>query len=139
MSVFSLVPHLNPAFCPSGTKRKSERSDSQDLKRLRPSSRQAPSRSSSSNKRTSGPPLSSSKKTVSSPRGRHATATNYSHEYYDERKGHRGGREATRSRGGEDLRGRESQRGMESLNQVPLIVLHGLMVSLFQISALPYH
>ncbi|XP_075885124.1 YTH domain-containing protein 1 [Nelusetta ayraudi] len=104
-----------------GTKRKSERSESQELKRLRPSSRQAPSRSLSSNKRSSGPPLSSSssssKNTGSSPRGRHAATSGYSHEYYDERKGHRGSREATRSRGGEEPRGRESQRGVEALNQ----------------------
>lgn len=109
---------------PSGTKRKSERSESQELKRLRPSSRQAPSRSLSSNKRSSGPPLSSSssssKNTGSSPRGRHAATSGYSHEYYDERKGHRGSREATRSRGGEEPRGRESQRGVEALNQVPV-------------------
>lgn len=113
---------LIQTFCPmSGTKRKSERSDSQDLKRLRPSSRQASTRSSSSNKRASGPPLSSSsKKASSSPRGRHAGATNtgYCHEYYEERKGRRGAREVTRSRGGEDLRRRESQRGLEGLSQV---------------------
>uniref|UniRef100_A0A665TXH3 YTH domain-containing family protein n=1 Tax=Echeneis naucrates TaxID=173247 RepID=A0A665TXH3_ECHNA len=83
-----------------GTKRKSDRSDSHDLKRLRPSSSHATSRSSSNNKRGLGPPLSSSKKSASSPRGRH-TATGYRHEYYDERKGRRGAREATRSRGEE--------------------------------------
>ncbi|XP_054875427.1 YTH domain-containing protein 1 isoform X2 [Amphiprion ocellaris] len=96
-----------------GTKRKSERSDSQDLKRLRPSSSHAPSRSSSTNKRAPGPHLSSSKK-VLSPRGRHAAT--YRHEYYEERKGRRGTREATRSRG-DDGRRRESQRGLEGLSQ----------------------
>ncbi|CAK6982136.1 YTH domain-containing protein 1 isoform X2 [Scomber scombrus] len=101
-----------------GTKRKSERSDSQDLKRLRPSSGHAPSRSSSTNKRGAGAPLpsSSSKKVVSSPRGRPA-ATGYRQEYYDERKGRRVSREATRSRGGEEARRRESQRGLEGLSQ----------------------
>ncbi|XP_044188625.1 YTH domain-containing protein 1 isoform X1 [Thunnus albacares] len=102
-----------------GTKRKSERSDSQDLKRLRPSSSHTPSRSSSTNKRGPGAPLpssSSSKKVASSPRGRH-TATGYRHEYYEERKGRRVAREATRSRGGEDARRRESQRGLEGLSQ----------------------
>ncbi|XP_039470784.1 YTH domain-containing protein 1 isoform X2 [Oreochromis aureus] len=98
-----------------GTKRKSERSDSQDLKRLRSSSGHGTSRSSSSNKRAPGPSLSSSKK-VSSPRGRHSTT--YRHEYYDERKGRRGAREVTRSRGGEDARRRESQRGLEGLSQL---------------------
>uniref|UniRef100_A0A8C3FZ16 YTH domain-containing family protein n=1 Tax=Cyclopterus lumpus TaxID=8103 RepID=A0A8C3FZ16_CYCLU len=78
-----------------GTKRKSERSDSQDVKRLRPSTGHAPSRSSSTNKRAPGPPLSSSsssKKVVSSPRARHAAvaAAGYRHEYYEERKGRRG-------------------------------------------------
>ncbi|XP_071328277.1 YTH domain-containing protein 1 isoform X2 [Trachinotus anak] len=101
-----------------GTKRKSERSDNHDLKRLRPSSGHAPSRSSSTNKRALGPPLSSSsKKPASSPRGRHA-ATGYRHEYYEERKGRRGAREATRSRGGEDARRRDSQRSLESLSQM---------------------
>ncbi|XP_031177432.2 YTH domain-containing protein 1 isoform X2 [Sander lucioperca] len=91
-----------------GTKRKSERSDSRDLKRLRPSR-------SSSNKR--GPPLSSSsKKVASSPRARHAAAS-YRHEYYEERKGRRGAREVTRSRAGEDARRREAQRGLEALSQ----------------------
>ncbi|KAG7218996.1 hypothetical protein INR49_005896 [Caranx melampygus] len=101
-----------------GTKRKSERSDSHDLKRLRPSSSHGPSRSSSSNKRAPGPPpsSSSSKKTVSSPRGRHPP-TSYRHEYYDDRKGRRSTREATRSRGGEDARRRDSQRGQEGLSQ----------------------
>ncbi|GAA6233421.1 YTH domain-containing protein 1 isoform X1 [Lates japonicus] len=100
-----------------GTKRKSERSDSHDLKRLRPSSGHAPSRSSSANKRAQGPPLSSSsKRTASSPRGRHA-AGGYRHEYYEERKGRRGAREATRSRGGEDARRRDSQRGLDGLSQ----------------------
>uniref|UniRef100_A0A665TXD3 YTH domain-containing family protein n=1 Tax=Echeneis naucrates TaxID=173247 RepID=A0A665TXD3_ECHNA len=98
-----------------GTKRKSDRSDSHDLKRLRPSSSHATSRSSSNNKRGLGPPLSSSKKSASSPRGRH-TATGYRHEYYDERKGRRGAREATRSRG-EEVRRRDSQRGLDSLSQ----------------------
>lgn len=101
-----------------GTKRKSERSDSQDLKRLRPSSGHTPSRSSSTNKRGPGAPLpssSSSKKVASSPRGRHAAA-GYRHEYYEERKGRRVTREATRSRG-EDTRRRESQRGLEGLSQ----------------------
>ncbi|XP_029371544.1 YTH domain-containing protein 1 isoform X2 [Echeneis naucrates] len=99
-----------------GTKRKSDRSDSHDLKRLRPSSSHATSRSSSNNKRGLGPPLSSSKKSASSPRGRH-TATGYRHEYYDERKGRRGAREATRSRG-EEVRRRDSQRGLDSLSQL---------------------
>lgn len=102
-----------------GTKRKSERSDSQDLKRLRSSSSHVPSRSSSTNKRAPGPPLSSSsKKAVTSPRGRHSSAGGgYRHEYYEERKGRRGPREASRSRGAEDVRRRESQRGLESLSQ----------------------
>ncbi|XP_045898223.1 YTH domain-containing protein 1-like isoform X2 [Micropterus dolomieu] len=109
-----------------GTKRKSDRSDSQDLKRRRPSSGHAPSRSSSSNKRAPGPALSasSSKKVASSPRGRHtattsnaATGSSYHHEYYEERKARRGAREATRSRGGEDVRRRESPRGLEGLSQ----------------------
>lgn len=108
---------LSPHRCLSGTKRKSERSDSQDLKRLRSSSGHGTSRSSSSNKRAPGPSLSSSKK-ASSPRGRHSTT--YRHEYYDERKGRRGAREVTRSRGGEDARRRESQRGLEGLSQVLL-------------------
>lgn len=100
-----------------GTKRKSERRDSQDLKRPRPSSSHTPSRSSSTNKRGPGTPLSSSsKKALSSPRGRHAT-TGYRHEYYEERKGRRGAREVNRSRGGEDTRHRESQRGLEGLSQ----------------------
>ncbi len=87
---------------------------------VRPSSGHTPSRSSSSNKRTLGPPLSSSsKKVASSPRGRHAaSATSYRHEYYEERKGRRGPREATRNRGGEDVRRRESHRGLEALTQV---------------------
>ncbi|KAI3362528.1 hypothetical protein L3Q82_012827, partial [Scortum barcoo] len=108
----------NPPLCLSGTKRKSERSDSQDLKRLRPSSGHAPSRS-STNKRAPGPPLSSSsKKPVSSPHGgRHAASVSYRHEYYEERKSRRGSREATRSRGGEDVRRRESQRSLEGLSQ----------------------
>ncbi|XP_042365312.1 YTH domain-containing protein 1-like [Plectropomus leopardus] len=101
-----------------GTKRKSERSDSQDLKRLRPSTGHASSRSSSTIKRALGPPLSSSsKKVASSPRGRHAATTSYRHEYYEERKGRRGAREATRSRGGDDVRRRDSQRGLDCLSQ----------------------
>uniref|UniRef100_A0A3P9PTN4 YTH domain-containing family protein n=1 Tax=Poecilia reticulata TaxID=8081 RepID=A0A3P9PTN4_POERE len=80
-----------------GVKRKSERSDSQDVKRLRPSSGHAPSRS-------SGKRALSSKK-PSSPR-RHAAA--YHHEYYDERKGRRVAREGPRSRVTEDSRRRES-------------------------------
>ncbi|XP_058473695.1 YTH domain-containing protein 1 isoform X1 [Solea solea] len=100
-----------------GTKRKSERSDSHDLKRLRPSASHARSRS-SSNKRVPGPPLSSSKKTAPSPRGRHSTSSSYRHEYYDERKGRRGTREAPpRSRIREDARHRDSQRGLEVLPQ----------------------
>lgn len=118
---------FNSALCLSGTKRKSERSDSQDLKRLRPSSCHAPSRSSSTNKRAPGPPLSSSssKKVASSPRGRHAAATtsSYRHEYYEERKGRRGTREPARSRVGDEVRRRESQRGLEGLSQVFLILL----------------
>ncbi|CAB1415857.1 unnamed protein product [Pleuronectes platessa] len=100
-----------------GTKRKSERSNSHDLKRLRPSSGHAPSRSSSTNKRAPGPPLSSSKKTPSSPRGRHTASTGYRTEYYEERKSRRVSREATRSRGAEDARRREAQRGLEGLSQ----------------------
>ncbi|XP_040014219.1 YTH domain-containing protein 1 isoform X2 [Xiphias gladius] len=102
-----------------GTKRKSERTDSHDLKRLRPSSGHVPSRSSSTNKRAPGPPLSSSssKMTTSSPRGRHTAAGGYRNEYYEERKGRRGAREATRSRGGEDARRRDSQRGLKGLSQ----------------------
>ncbi|XP_068191148.1 YTH domain-containing protein 1 isoform X2 [Antennarius striatus] len=103
-----------------GTKRKSERSDSQDLKRLRSSSGHAPSRSSSSTKRGLGPHLSSSsKKVASSPRGRHTGSTtgSYRHDYYDERKGRRLTRETSSRRGGEDIRRRESQRGLESLSQ----------------------
>ncbi|XP_034457434.1 YTH domain-containing protein 1 isoform X2 [Hippoglossus hippoglossus] len=100
-----------------GTKRKSERSDSHDLKRLRPSSGHAPSRSSSNNKRAPGPPLSSSKKTPSSPRGRHTASTGYRNDYYEERKNRRVSREATRSRGAEDARRREAQRGLEGLSQ----------------------
>ncbi|XP_068560803.1 YTH domain-containing protein 1 isoform X2 [Cebidichthys violaceus] len=104
-----------------GTKRKSERSGSQDVKRLRPSTGHTPSRSSSTNKRAPGPLLSSSssssKKAPSSPRARHAAAS-YRHEYYEERKGRRGAREATRSRGGEEVRRRESQRGLETLSQL---------------------
>ncbi|KAM9306842.1 YTH domain-containing protein 1 [Pholidichthys leucotaenia] len=98
-----------------GAKRKSDRSDSQDLKRLRTSSSHATSRSSSSNKRAPGPHLSSSSsssKKPSSPRGRHA----YRHEYYEERKGRRGTREPPRSRG-EETRRRESHRGPEGLSQ----------------------
>ncbi|KAM7368485.1 hypothetical protein PAMP_012827 [Pampus punctatissimus] len=102
-----------------GTKRKSERSDSQELKRLRTSSGHTPSRSSSTNKRGPAAPLptstSSSKKVVSSPRGRHASG--YRHEYYEERKGRRVAREVTRSHGGEDTRRRESQRGLEGVSQ----------------------
>ncbi|TDH02510.1 hypothetical protein EPR50_G00173870 [Perca flavescens] len=91
-----------------GTKRKSERSDSRDLKRLRPSR-------SSSNKRA--PPLSSSsKKVASSPRARHAAAS-YRHEYYEERKGRRGAREVTRSRAAEEAHRREAPRGLEALSQ----------------------
>ncbi|XP_068430406.1 YTH domain-containing protein 1 isoform X2 [Clinocottus analis] len=102
-----------------GTKRKSERSGSQDVKRLRPSAGHTPSRSSSTNKRAPGPPLSSSsKKAASSPRARHAAATSYRQEYYEERKGRRGAREATRSRGGEEVRRRETQRGLEALSQL---------------------
>uniref|UniRef100_H3D6T5 YTH domain-containing family protein n=1 Tax=Tetraodon nigroviridis TaxID=99883 RepID=H3D6T5_TETNG len=71
-----------------GTKRKNEHSDSRDLKRPRPSSRQGPSRSSSNNKRSSAPAVA----TVGS--------TSYCQDYYDERKGRRGTREGTRSRGG---------------------------------------
>nr|XP_040053324.1 YTH domain-containing protein 1 isoform X2 [Gasterosteus aculeatus aculeatus] len=100
-----------------GTKRKSEGSGSQDLKRLRPSIGHAPSRSSSTNKRAPGAPLSSSKKVSSSPRARHAAPASFRHEYYEDRKGRRGAREATRSRGGEEVRRRESQRGVEGLSQ----------------------
>ncbi|XP_014876866.1 YTH domain-containing protein 1 isoform X2 [Poecilia latipinna] len=89
-----------------GVKRKSERSDSQDVKRLRPSSGHAPSRSSAKRALSSKKP--------SSPR-RHATA--YHHEYYEERKGRRGPREGPRSRGAEDDRRRESQRGVEALSR----------------------
>ncbi|XP_029025192.1 YTH domain-containing protein 1 isoform X2 [Betta splendens] len=96
-----------------GTKRKSERCDSQDLKRLRPSSGHASSRSTS--KRASGPLPTSSKKGGSSPRGRHALS--YRHEYYEERKVRRGAREVTRSRGADDARRRDSHRGLEGLTQ----------------------
>lgn len=95
-----------------GTKRKSERSDSQDRKRLRPSSGHAPSRSSASSKRGLGSSLSSKKV---SPRSRHAPS--YHHEYYEERKGRRGAREGPRSRGVEDGRRGESHRGLEGLSR----------------------
>uniref|UniRef100_A0A8C6K8W6 YTH domain-containing family protein n=1 Tax=Nothobranchius furzeri TaxID=105023 RepID=A0A8C6K8W6_NOTFU len=98
-----------------GTKRKSERSESRDLKRLRSSSGHTPSRSSSAVKRGLG--LSSKKS--SSPRSRHSTT--YRHDYYDERKGRQGSREGPRSRGGEDARRRESQRGLEGLSRVLLL------------------
>ncbi|XP_034048639.1 YTH domain-containing protein 1 isoform X3 [Thalassophryne amazonica] len=105
-----------------GTKRKSERSGSQDLKRLRPSTGHASSRPSSTSKRGPGPSTSSSsskKPVTSSPRGRHSsTATSYRHDYYDERKGRRGAREAPRSRVGEDTRRRHAHRSLESLNQL---------------------
>uniref|UniRef100_A0A1A8KUX7 YTH domain-containing family protein n=4 Tax=Nothobranchius TaxID=28779 RepID=A0A1A8KUX7_NOTKU len=94
-----------------GTKRKSERSESRDLKRLRSSSGHTPSRSSSAVKRGLG--LSSKKS--SSPRSRHSTT--YRHDYYDERKGRQGSREGPRSRGGEDARRRESQRVLEGLSR----------------------
>ncbi|MEQ2248357.1 hypothetical protein ILYODFUR_018353 [Ilyodon furcidens] len=100
-----------------GTKRKSERSGSQDLKRLRPSSGHAPSRSSASSKRGLGSSLSSKK--VSSPRSRHTTA--YHHDYYEERKRRRavreGAREGPRGRVAEEGRRRESQRGLEGLSR----------------------
>ncbi|KAM4527133.1 YTH domain-containing protein 1 isoform 2-T2 [Odontesthes bonariensis] len=95
-----------------GLKRKSDRSESQDLKRLRSSSGHTPSRS-SSNKRGPGSSLSSSKK-PSSPRGRHAAA--YRHDYYEERKGRQAAREGPRTRG-DDGRRRESQRALEGLSQ----------------------
>uniref|UniRef100_A0A3P9LCK4 YTH domain-containing family protein n=1 Tax=Oryzias latipes TaxID=8090 RepID=A0A3P9LCK4_ORYLA len=91
-----------------GTKRKSERSDSQDLKRLR-----LPSSHASSTKRGLGSSASSSKKS-SSPRGRPSAA--YRHDYYEERKRRRGSRDAVRSRRGEDGRRRDLQRGPD-LNQ----------------------
>ncbi|XP_029985582.1 YTH domain-containing protein 1 isoform X2 [Sphaeramia orbicularis] len=103
-----------------GTKRKSERSGSQDLKRPRTSSGHAPSRPSSTNKRGVGPPLTASTKkaVASSPRGRHsnAAAATYRHEYYDERKGRRGARDGVRTRGEETRRTRESGRSLD-LNQ----------------------
>uniref|UniRef100_A0A3B5KSJ7 YTH domain-containing family protein n=1 Tax=Xiphophorus couchianus TaxID=32473 RepID=A0A3B5KSJ7_9TELE len=71
-----------------GVKRKRERSESQDVKRLRPSSGHAPSRS-------SGKRALSSKK-ASSPR-RHTAA--YHHEYYEERKGRRPAREEEEEEG----------------------------------------
>lgn len=116
--------HPNLCFL-TGTKRKNEHSDIRDLKRPRPSSRQGPSRSSSNNKRSSGPHLSSSssKKLSSSPRGRHAGTSSYCHDYYDERKGRRGSRDGTRSRGGEDMRRRESHRGLESISQVSILLI----------------
>ncbi|KAJ4919642.1 hypothetical protein JOQ06_002083 [Pogonophryne albipinna] len=95
-----------------GTKRKSDRSDSRDLKRLRPSAGHAPSRS--SNKRASGLPPSSNKKTASSPRAR--PPASYRHEYYDEKKSRRGAREPIRSRG-EEPRRRETPRILEGLSQ----------------------
>uniref|UniRef100_G3PS49 YTH domain-containing family protein n=1 Tax=Gasterosteus aculeatus TaxID=69293 RepID=G3PS49_GASAC len=118
-----------------GTKRKSEGSGSQDLKRLRPSIGHAPSRSSSTNKRAPGAPLSSSKKVSSSPRARHAAPASFRHEYYEDRKGRRGAREATRSRGGEEVRRRESQRGVEGLSQVLLLILLEHSLSLFSPTA----
>ncbi|KAK1884311.1 YTH domain containing protein 1 [Dissostichus eleginoides] len=96
-----------------GTKRKSDRSDSRDPKRLRPSAGHAPSRS-SSNKRASGLPPSSNKKTASSPRAR--PPASYRHEYYDEKKSRRGAREPIRSRG-EEPRRRETPRILEGLSQ----------------------
>ncbi|XP_010764871.1 YTH domain-containing protein 1-like, partial [Notothenia coriiceps] len=94
------------------TKRKSDRSDSRDPKRLRPSAGHAPSRS--SNKRASGLPPSSIKKTASSPRAR--PPASYRHEYYDEKKSRRGAREPIRSRG-EEPRRRETPRILEGLSQ----------------------
>lgn len=100
---------LNPGSRLLGTKRKSERSDSQDLKRLR-----LPSSHASSTKRGLGSSASSSKKS-SSPRGRPSAA--YRHDYYEERKRRRDSRDAVRSRRGEDGRRRDLQRGPD-LNQV---------------------
>ncbi|RVE66215.1 hypothetical protein OJAV_G00124810 [Oryzias javanicus] len=90
-----------------GTKRKSERSDSQDVKRLR-----LPSSHASSTKRSLG--SSASSKKSSSPRGRPSAV--YRHDYYEERKRRRGSRDGVRSRRGEEGRRRDFQRGPE-LNQ----------------------
>ncbi|XP_038127912.1 YTH domain-containing protein 1 [Cyprinodon tularosa] len=96
-----------------GTKRKSECSNSQDMKRLRPSLGRTSSRSSASTKRGVSSSLSSKK--VSSPRSRHATT--YHHSYYEDRKSRRGAREGPRGRAPEEGRRREPQRGLESLSQ----------------------
>ncbi|XP_077353109.1 YTH domain-containing protein 1 [Festucalex cinctus] len=92
-----------------GTKRKSERSECHERKRLRGSSAHAPSRSSSANKRGSGAPLSSSssKRSASSPHRRHASGYRGG---YDERRSRRGARDDGRSRGGERARRRRSSR-----------------------------
>ncbi|XP_024917768.1 YTH domain-containing protein 1 isoform X2 [Cynoglossus semilaevis] len=102
-----------------GTKRKSERSDSHDLKRLRPSVGHSSTRSSSNNKRPPAPSLPSSKKGAPSPRGRHPGSSNYRQDYYDDRKARRGPREAPpRSRGRDDTRQRDAPRGLEGLSQL---------------------
>lgn len=95
---------LNPGSVLLGTKRKSERSDSQDVKRLR-----LPSSHASSTKRSLG--SSASSKKSSSPRGRPSAV--YRHDYYEERKRRRGSRDGVRSRRGEDVRRRDFQRGPE--------------------------
>lgn len=106
-------------FFLAGTKRKSERSDSHDLKRLRPSVGHSSTRSSSNNKRPPAPSLPSSKKGAPSPRGRHPGSSNYRQDYYDDRKARRGPREAPpRSRGRDDTRQRDAPRGLEGLSQV---------------------
>ncbi|KAF6718776.1 YTH domain-containing protein 1 [Oryzias melastigma] len=92
-----------------GTKRKSERSDSQDVKRLR-----LPSSHASSTKRSLG--SSASSKKSSSPRGRPSAV--YRHDYYEERKRRRGSRDGVRSRRGEDVRRRDFQRGPEITQKV---------------------
>ncbi|KAM3873997.1 YTH domain-containing protein 1 [Diretmus argenteus] len=88
-----------------GTKRKSDRSDNQDLKRLRPSGH-AP-RLAVTNKR--GPPLPSGCKKLLVPRGRQPSG--YRQDYYDDRKSHRGPRDLTKSRGDEPRR-RDIDRGI---------------------------
>nr|XP_057912076.1 YTH domain-containing protein 1 [Doryrhamphus excisus] len=104
-----------------GAKRKSEHSESHDRKRQRTSSSHTSSRSSITNKRGSGAPLSSSssKRAASSPHGRHGSSS-YRGDYYEERKSRRGARDATRSRGGEAARRRDSPRDLEGVNQKPL-------------------
>ncbi|XP_061782920.1 YTH domain-containing protein 1 [Nerophis lumbriciformis] len=99
-----------------GAKRKSQHSESHNRKRPRTSSSHTPSRSSISNKRGSGAPLSSSssKRPASSPHGRRGS---YRGDYYEERKSRRGARDATRSRVGEVARRQHSPRDLAGVNQ----------------------